>query len=280
MRTRIITLAMALCMVAFFVGCGPKGSINRAEKSMASARENCAKEYASDQYSRAEKLISEANSLSGSDSKAARKNAREARDLAEAAEEAAINRKDSAQEEAKSAISSAEAALKAAGDAGAKEYASSQYGAAKSKLEAAKKELQSGGCNYLKARDLAREAEALANAAKAAALEAKEAERLRKDAEARKAKELADAMKTLTSWTVVRGDTLWGIAKKDNVYADPFMWPLIYKANRSQIKDPDLIFPKQTFDVPQDYSAGDKKSAIREAKNRPWPVPNYLYDGQ
>ena len=144
----------------------------------------------------------------------------------------------------------------------------------------AKAAMQGGDCNYLKARDLANEAAALAKAAKEAAIKAKEEERRRKEEEARKAKELAEAMQHMTSWTVVTGDTLWGIAEDVKVYDDPFMWPLIYKANRSQIKDPDLIFPKQVFDVPQDYSAGDKKTAIKEAKNRPWPVPNYLYDGQ
>ena len=29
-----------------------------------------------------------------------------------------------------------------------------------------------------------------------------------------------------------------------------FAWPIIYKANRDQIKDPDLIYPDQVFKVP------------------------------
>lgn len=51
-------------------------------------------------------------------------------------------------------------------------------------------------------------------------------------------------------YTVVKGDHLWGIAKKKEHYANPFAWPIIYKANRDQIKNPDLIFPKQIFKVP------------------------------
>ena len=51
-------------------------------------------------------------------------------------------------------------------------------------------------------------------------------------------------------YTVVRGDNLWNIAKKDDIYADPYMWPRIYRANRDAIKDPDLIYPKQTLSVP------------------------------
>jgi len=51
-------------------------------------------------------------------------------------------------------------------------------------------------------------------------------------------------------YTVVRGDNLWNIAKKDDIYADPYMWPRIYRANREAIKDPDLIYPKQSLAVP------------------------------
>jgi nucleoid-associated protein YgaU len=51
-------------------------------------------------------------------------------------------------------------------------------------------------------------------------------------------------------YSVVKGDHLWGIAKKKDHYDNPFAWPMIYKANRDQINDPDLIYPKQTFKIP------------------------------
>lgn len=51
-------------------------------------------------------------------------------------------------------------------------------------------------------------------------------------------------------YTVERGDNLWNIAKKENLYDDPYMWPRIYRANREEIKDPDMIFPEQTLAVP------------------------------
>ena len=51
-------------------------------------------------------------------------------------------------------------------------------------------------------------------------------------------------------YTVVKGDHLWGIAKKDEHYGNPFAWPKIYKANKDQIKNPDLIYPKQVFKIP------------------------------
>ncbi len=56
-----------------------------------------------------------------------------------------------------------------------------------------------------------------------------------------------------TSYTVVRGDCLWKISGKEAIYADPLKWPRLYRANRDQIKDPDLIYPKQVLDIPRDW---------------------------
>lgn len=47
---------------------------------------------------------------------------------------------------------------------------------------------------------------------------------------------------------VVRGDCLWNLA--GTFYQNPFDWPRIYDANRSDIKDPDLIYPMQRFTIP------------------------------
>jgi len=51
-------------------------------------------------------------------------------------------------------------------------------------------------------------------------------------------------------YMVVRGDNLWNIAKKEDIYDDPYMWPRLYRANRDLIKDPDLIYPEQKLAVP------------------------------
>lgn len=52
------------------------------------------------------------------------------------------------------------------------------------------------------------------------------------------------------NYTVVKGDCLWNIAKMKDHYSNPFAWPIIYNANRDQIKNPDLIYPKQNFKIP------------------------------
>jgi hypothetical protein len=72
----------------------------------------------------------------------------------------------------------------------------------------------------------------------------------------------------VTSYSVVRGDNLWNISAKDEVYADPYQWPLIYKTNRDQIKDADLIYPGQVFDIDQNASPSEIDAAVNHAKTR------------
>ncbi len=47
-----------------------------------------------------------------------------------------------------------------------------------------------------------------------------------------------------------RRDCLWRIAEYDFIYDNARLWPQIYKANKEQIKNPDLIFPGQVFKIP------------------------------
>lgn len=90
-----------------------------------------------------------------------------------------------------------------------------------------------------------------------------------------------DLQKTLDAWveeptdimyTVVKGDHLWGIARKKEHYGNGFAWSVIYNANRDQIKNPDLIYPKQVFKVPQ-LSEEEKAKYERLRRNyKPAPV--------
>ena len=73
------------------------------------------------------------------------------------------------------------------------------------------------------------------------------------------------------TYTVKKGDTLWGIASKDYIYGDPWQWPLIYKANLDKIKNPHLIFLNQVLDIPRDITCEDIIAARREALKTPPP---------
>ena len=55
-----------------------------------------------------------------------------------------------------------------------------------------------------------------------------------------------------TQWRVFRGESLWRIASYPEVYGTGTQWPRIYRANRDQIRDPNLIFPNQIFVIPRD----------------------------
>ena len=68
-------------------------------------------------------------------------------------------------------------------------------------------------------------------------------------------------------YLVVSGDNLWNIAGQETVYSNPFMWPLIYKANSGQIKDADMIHPGQYFYIPKARGT-ERAAAIEHAKNR------------
>ena len=70
------------------------------------------------------------------------------------------------------------------------------------------------------------------------------------------------------SYEVEAGDNLWNISGKSDVYSDSFQWPLIYKANRDQIKDADLIFSGQTLTIDRSASQADTDAAINHAKTR------------
>jgi nucleoid-associated protein YgaU len=49
--------------------------------------------------------------------------------------------------------------------------------------------------------------------------------------------------------TVVKGDTLSKLAKQ--YYGNAGQWKRIYEANKDVIQNPDLIYPGQTFKIPE-----------------------------
>ncbi len=82
-------------------------------------------------------------------------------------------------------------------------------------------------------------------------------------------KETNEAQVEKKDYYVKKGDTLWDIASRYGVYGDPFKWPLIYKANRDIINDPDLIYPDQDFDIKKGYPEEEVEEAVKQAEDYP-----------
>jgi len=90
------------------------------------------------------------------------------------------------------------------------------------------------------------------------------------------------------SYNVVKGDCLWKISGKNEIYNDPFQWPLIYDANKDQIdkkaKDSHLpkmrvdgyahwIFPGQAFSIPSASMDQIKDARKRAGAPAPYTPP-------
>ena len=58
----------------------------------------------------------------------------------------------------------------------------------------------------------------------------------------------AETEATYKSYTIVAGDSLSKIAKRE--YGNANDWPRIFEANKDQIKDPNKIFPGQKIRIP------------------------------
>lgn len=70
----------------------------------------------------------------------------------------------------------------------------------------------------------------------------------------------------VTSYIVGEGETLWTISAQPQVYDEGLLWPLLYKANRDQIKDPRQIFPGQALSVRRDMTQEELEEARQKAR--------------
>lgn len=72
-----------------------------------------------------------------------------------------------------------------------------------------------------------------------------------------------------SSYTVHRGETLPQIAARTEIYNDSSLWPLIYRANRDQIRDPKHLWPGQILKIPRNFSHGEAIEAKRFSVKSP-----------
>ena len=75
-------------------------------------------------------------------------------------------------------------------------------------------------------------------------------------------------------WYVGEGENLWTISAQPQVYAEGLLWPLLYQANRDQIKDPRQIFTAQILDIRRDMTVEELEEARQKARESDiFPVP-------
>lgn len=65
------------------------------------------------------------------------------------------------------------------------------------------------------------------------------------------------------AYTVRRGETLPQIAARNEIYNDASLWPIIYRANRDQIRDPKQLWPGQVLKIPRHFSRDEASQAKR-----------------
>jgi nucleoid-associated protein YgaU len=65
------------------------------------------------------------------------------------------------------------------------------------------------------------------------------------------------------AYTVRRGETLPQIAGRAEIYNDAALWPIIYRANRDQIRDPRRLWPGQVLVIPRHFTRDEAMEARR-----------------
>lgn len=184
-----------------------------------------------------------------------------------------------AQQKANNEIARAEAELRQAEEMGAPQWAPETYNQAKNKFEEGRQ--FAANKNYQQAYDTMQEFYPLIESAKqetqAAKLAAAEAQRLQSESEAQQQARLAEEQRLAAqqaasekerqaaleaerrrqaelypaNYTVQKGDCLWKIAGKNNIFSNPYQWTKIYQANKDKINNANLIFPGQVFVIPR-----------------------------
>ena len=70
------------------------------------------------------------------------------------------------------------------------------------------------------------------------------------------------------TYVVQKGDSLWSIAAKPEIYGKASMWRRIFDANRDVLKSPDRVRPGMTLKIPRGDDGGE--SVTFDDEDRTW----------
>ena len=77
---------------------------------------------------------------------------------------------------------------------------------------------------------------------------------------------LSDELKHRTKrHKVGKGESLWTIAKRDDIYANPWLWPLIWEANRDSLKNPGSVRAGQILKIRANPTVDEVVKAVNYA---------------
>jgi LysM repeat protein len=74
-----------------------------------------------------------------------------------------------------------------------------------------------------------------------------------------------------TTYLVEKGDTLYSIAEKAEIYGNKYQWPLIFDANRDILDNYKTIAEGQKLIIPRNVSAVEIEAAKQRANELGWP---------
>ena len=269
--TRLLKVGLVGALIVLTAACCTKApkEVGDATAALNDLKASCASAYAADCVAQAQGMLDQANDLvANKKCRDAKAKALELVAKAKDCKTASDAEQAAAKGRAENAIASAKAAIAAAQAAQAPQYAATTFQRAKDALAEAEGQMGQP-CNYYKALEAANRAKELADRAKKEAED--EIARLKAEEERRRleAQRALDAKPT--SYTVAKGDCLWKISAKKDIYENPFLWPLIWDANRGLIKDhPDLIYPNWVFKINREYTDVDAKRAEKTARHHKW----------
>ncbi|MES2489822.1 MAG: LysM peptidoglycan-binding domain-containing protein [Pseudomonadota bacterium] len=80
------------------------------------------------------------------------------------------------------------------------------------------------------------------------------------------ASRLSDELKNkVKSHKVNSGESLWTISARDDIYANPWLWPLIWQANRESLKNPGSVRAGQTLKIRANPTVDEVVNAVNYA---------------
>lgn len=256
------------------MGCAarPVKEMAEAESALIQAQEAQAERYAAQSLKEADEALKKAQEYSEKkEYKKAKTWALESKQKSQIAKEEALWAKGKLKNEAEVSLGEAEKDLSPPEKGKASPPLLRELEFAKETLKRAKFAWDLG--NYEEARNLALLAKSQALGFMEAAKRAEE-EAIKKAGAAKKTKRYKKSLEELnrgiTGYKVKAGETLWIIAGHPEIYDEPLLWPIIYKANRDQIRDPEVIFAEQTLKIPRNITEEQRNTAIKEASEGTW----------